>query len=95
MLSATSILVALGMLSTASASTIYYTTDFTGANYQPNNSLPALNNLTTQDNWYNPAAASSAFSTAIVSNGVGTNALYVGGWALNSATAPTELTPCI
>jgi len=83
-------LVALGMLSTASASTIYYTTDFTGANYQPNNSLPAFNNPTTQDNWYNPAAASSAYSTAIVSNGVGTNALYVGGWALSNSTAPTS-----
>lgn len=78
------------MLATASASTVYYSTDFTGVNYQPNNSLPADNSLTVQDNWYNPAAASSAFSTAIVSNGVGTNALYVGGWALSNSIAPSS-----
>ena len=81
----TSILVTLGMLATASASTIYYTTDFTGPNYQPNNSLPVVNNPTTQNNWYNPAAASSAYSTTIVSN-----SLYVGGWALSNSTAPVS-----
>ncbi|MEI6081952.1 MAG: PEP-CTERM sorting domain-containing protein [Verrucomicrobiota bacterium] len=82
-----SVLTALGILATASASTVYYTTDFNGPNYQPNNSLPADNYLTTQDNWYNPAATSSPFSTAIVANG-GANSLYIGGWALSNATAP-------
>ena len=77
------------MLATASASTIYYTTDFTGPNYQPNNSLPVVNNPSTQDNWYNPAAASSPFSTTIVSNS-GTNSLYIGGWALSNSTAPVS-----
>jgi len=89
-LSATSLLLALGMLATASASTLYYTTDFTGPNYQPNNSLPVVNNPSTQDNWYNPAAASSVFSTTIVSTN-GTNSLYIGGWALSNSTAPNSL----
>lgn len=78
-----------GVLSTASASTLYYTTDFSGPNYQPNNSLPAVNNASTQDNWYNPATGSSAYSTTIVSNN-GISALYIGGWALSNSTAPTS-----
>jgi hypothetical protein len=74
----------LSLLSHAGAQTFSYSTDFSGANFQSNYSLPEVNQPETQGNWYNPTATASPYTTTIVAEGGGTNYLNIGGYFLGA-----------
>ena len=83
-------LISLGLLTVSNvgaSSSLPYSTDFSGTNFQSDNTLPVVNNPETQGNWYNPTADLSPFTTGIVAEGGGTNYLNIGGSLLSAASA--------
>jgi len=82
-------LLGFSLLSNAGAQ-FSYSTDFSGTNFQANYTLPLVNNPLTQGNWYNPTADISQFTTLIVSNGVTSNYLNIGGAFLTGTNIPAS-----
>lgn len=71
-------------ISTAQAQSFSYSTDFSGANFQSDNTLPVVNNPQTQGNWYNVSdSPNSSLSSFIIGTGGGSNYLSLGGYYLS------------
>ena len=68
------------------SSSLPYSTDFSGTNFQSDQTLPVINNPLTQGNWFNPAADVSPYTAVIAaSQGGGANYLSIGGYYLSGA----------
>ncbi|MEI6081953.1 MAG: PEP-CTERM sorting domain-containing protein [Verrucomicrobiota bacterium] len=87
-------LICFGFLSISNAGAQFsYSTDFSGTSYQSGNTLPTINNVQTQDNWFNPSATVNPYTTFIApvsTNGPTPSYLNIGGSVLDESTPPTD-----
>lgn len=81
LIGATFLSLGLFSISTVQAQSFNYSTDFSGTNFQSDNTLPVVNNPETQGNWYNVSASPDvSYSSFIVGTGGGSNYLSLGGY---------------